>query len=603
MGKQELNAYKTHAPHCKDQDAPICGNESCRRSGFPDEKLHLRVELSSSTLPENAMNNDKASDSEDASPNLEERNREPIKELIIVGAGPHALTLFLRLLEPDPDFLSEKVRHLQAESSKQMRPIREVYRHIKDMARGPAATLQSKKKKKSRRARDKKQSRESQVPPPLTLQTVLDSVQVIDAHGGWLASWKQNFEAIGIVQLRSLMNAHADPFDHRSLEFYAEAHGRDEELVTLQELTQRDHRFRGPYQVPTTHLFHDFHEALVQSYGIKDVVRKGKVLSITPMKDPESDENIFQVQICNGSAKGITTITARRCVCALGPSFSKFEFSWEKVLRYEQEENYAQVSKRILRSDEIVQWLQRYNLDKQVSESGGDRLLVVGGGITSVQLVLCALKKSFYKSVVFIQRSQTVLRHFDVENEWMGPKRGKMLEGFFSKDMEGRSKLLNEARKGGSMPPELLEELKRQGDKNPSLSCREKIEICRVAWTDNEFHVTFDDCSTTKVNSIWLATGCENIIDRYPVLENLREALPMDVVNGLPTLSEDLSWASTSEDADECKWKCCARKRLYCMGSVAGLQLGADALNIVGARHGAVKIAKSIRDDMHISNP
>ena len=74
------------------------------------------------------------------------------------------------------------------------------------------------------------------IPPPLSLKAVLDSTQAIDANGDWLASWKQNFEAIGTPKLRSLMNVHADPYDHRSLEYYAEINGRGDELVTLEDL-------------------------------------------------------------------------------------------------------------------------------------------------------------------------------------------------------------------------------------------------------------------------------------------------------------------------------------------------------------------------------
>ena len=588
MGKQVHKAYKRHDPHCVNQDAPICGNESC--STLPQDTDNVK---STSTRISSGSRG-----AHQESPNLEERNQ-TIKELVIVGAGPHALTLLLRLLEPDPDFLSDKVRHQQAEYLQKMRPVRDVHRHIKDISRGPAATLKTKKKKKNKKCAKDKMEELPEMPPPLSLRTVLDSVQVIDAHGDWLVSWKQNFEAIGISQLRSLMNAHADPYDHRSLEYYAEAHKRREELVTLKELTQRDNLFRGPYQVPTTRLFHDFNEALIQSYGIKNVVQKGKVISITPMKDPGSDENIFEVQICNGDAAAeTTTVQTRRCVCALGPSFSEFEFSWEKLLRQEPEVDYPQISKRILRSGEIVQWLQSDKENNQTCESGGNRLLIVGGGITSAQLALGALKTPFFKSVLFIQRSQALPRHFDVKNEWMGPKRGKILDEFLSSDMKERPKLLKEARKGGSIPPELLRELYSQEKNNPSLLCREEIEIHKVEWVDDEFHITFDDDSTANVDFIWLATGCEHVIDKYPVLDNLVEVLPMATVNGLPVLSKDLSWVSTNGEFDESKWKNLARQRFYCMGSLAGLQLGPDALNLVGGRHGAVKIAKSIRDDM-----
>jgi hypothetical protein len=72
----------------------------------------------------------------------------------------------------------------------------------------------------------------------------------MDAHGGgWMHGWKENFQSLRIENLRSLMNAHTDPFDHRSLEYYAEATGRGKELVTLPFLCQRDQNFMGPYQV------------------------------------------------------------------------------------------------------------------------------------------------------------------------------------------------------------------------------------------------------------------------------------------------------------------------------------------------------------------
>lgn len=54
------------------------------------------------------------------------------------------------------------------------------------------------------------------------------------------------------------------------------------------------------------------------------------------------------------------------------------------------------------------------------TDDGGKRvLLIVGGGITSLQLTLRAFKASWCQSVVFIQRSKKLLRHFDVESAWM----------------------------------------------------------------------------------------------------------------------------------------------------------------------------------------
>lgn len=605
MGKlpplNESKNNQSHSKGCKHQDAPICGNKSCGHQRSREDHY-----CNDATRPVDQ----KYVGAKDG------LIKEPVQELLIVGAGPHALTLLLRLLEPDPDFLTEKKRHLTAEYSKKSRPIREIHRHIKDIDQGPSATL------KPIKTTGKSKSKKKLIvaPPPLTLDLILSRTKVVDASGSfWLASWKQNFDAIGISQLRSLMNAHCDPFDFRSLEYFAEAHGRWEDLVTLRDLHQRDKSFKGPYMVPTTSLFHDFHDALVQSYGIKDVVQKGEVHSITPLKDGDSDENIFEVQICN--CKGITiTLRTRRCVFCMGPKFNNCENSWETDLREEEGENYDRlVSKRILRSDKIIQWLSDDNKKKNTEKKL--RILIVGGGITSAQLGIRAVNSSWCKSVVFVQRSQTLLRHFDVKNEWMGPKRGKILDDFYSLDMNDRADLLKSARKGGSLPPELFKEIQMLAKKNPNFICKEGVEISHVHWdSDNEeFYVSFDDdCSMSSpanVDYIWLATGCENVIKRYPVLEKLCQILPIDSVNGLPVLSTDLSWGGiivkeeecnsctekktcAKQEIEECKWKQCARKRIFCMGALAGLQLGADALNLVGARHGAVKIANAIRSDM-----
>ncbi len=575
LAQSYQNPHK-HDLHCLNKDAPICGNRNCQLSSVVDSRLYIN---SSSCESESKVQNSAA------------------KELVIIGAGPHALTLLLRLIEPEADLLSEKERHLRKTVS-QNRPFNELYRHIKDISRGRTATLKSIKKRGNSRLSLSSPSEDYH--PPLPIDMINDFVQVVDAHGGWMSSWKQNFEAIGISQLRSLMNAHADPFDHRSLEFYAKSKKRDADLVTLDALVQRDSRFRGPYQVPSTQLFHDFHEALVKSYGITDVVEKGKVLSVTPMKDDKSDENIFEVRIDNGTE--ISTIKTRRCVCALGPSFAKFKYSWEETLQEALNEHYHKVSKRILCSDEIVQFLLRRERDEESPfKEEGNRLLIVGGGITSAQIVLRVLNTPFCDSVTFIQRSKTLIQHFDIENAWMGPKRGKLMEGFFSRNIDDRPKLLKDARRGGSIPPELFKELQRQEKLGQKLICKEDVEISHVEWSNGEFYVTLDDQSFASVDFIWLVTGFENTIHSYPVLDKLRETLPLKTVNGLPVLSSDLSWG-TDDNANECKWKRLARSRFWCMGALAGLQLGPDSLNIVGARHGAVKVAKAIRSDMENIN-
>ena len=187
---------------------------------------------------------------------------EIIHELIVIGAGVHSHALALRLLSPEPDLLSDKERHIQAEYKERMRPPRDVnnvseffieykcsnrqyhWWKVNRLPIGPKATLKKKKNRKNNG-----QGKTESNPSPLTLDEFTKSVLIVDKFGGWMHNWKENFRALQIPNLRSLMSAHNCPYDHRSLEYYAKMRGRGEELVTLPCLNQRDSSFKGPYQV------------------------------------------------------------------------------------------------------------------------------------------------------------------------------------------------------------------------------------------------------------------------------------------------------------------------------------------------------------------
>ena len=74
-------------------------------------------------------------------------------------------------------------------------------------------------------------------------------------------------------------------------------------------------------------------------------------------------------------------------------------------------------------------------------------------------------------------------------------------------------------------------------------------------------------------------------------------ALPVDMVGGLPVVNPDLSW-KLGDKTDEPEWKRKARERLWVMGPLASLELGPDALNLMGARQGAVRVARALRTDL-----
>ena len=291
------------------------------------------------------------------------------------------------------------------------------------------------------------------------------------------------------------------------------------------------------------------------------------------------------------------TVKTKRIVCSMGPIFRASQPRWLHDLA-------PQASERVLHAHQICPYLKQRSKGKNNTDDvSKKKILIVGGGLTSAQLALLATESNWCTEVTLIQRSKMNPRHFDIGNEWMGPKRGKLLEDFWCLDVYERVKKLKETRGGGTIPPEVILELAaKQGKK---LEVREEVEVTNVQLVDGRLQVFLDDATEPNFyDMIWLAIGAQNHIDHYSALSHLRQILPVDVVNGFPVLNTDLSWrAPTVEEVeesgiDEPTWKQVARKRIWLTGALAALQLGPDALNLVGARHGSVRIARAIRQDI-----
>jgi hypothetical protein len=134
------------------------------------------------------------------------------------------------------------------------------------------------------------------------------------------------------------------------------------------------------------------------------------------------------------------------------------------------------------------------------------------------------------------------------------------------------------------------------------LSLQPETEILNVQYdgTHDNLLVSLDDGQPARAyDMIWLATGFDIQIDNYPFLDEMRKELPVDVVEGLPMLNHKLSWrCSSAASGFESVCKTAARRRFWTMGPLAGLELGPDALNLMGARQGAVRVANAVRADI-----
>ena len=197
----------------------------------------------------------------------------------------------------------------------------------------------------------------------------------------------------------------------------------------------------------------------------------------------------------------------------------------------------------------------------------------------------------------------------DVDLELVGDRRAETLAKFWKLDARERLRFIGALRGGGSMSPEVFEAL--AAERGPAsreldggacgatsegrFTLLEGVEVNEAHWVGDgeggasgEVRVEFDDGGGGRYDFVWLATGGNLDLGLVPLLASLLAQRPIETAGGLPLLRPDLSWDSGCP--------------LYVMGAFAQLQLGADALNLAGARSGGVIIARALieaRDGAH----
>ncbi|KAL8657885.1 MAG: hypothetical protein Q9226_001482 [Calogaya cf. arnoldii] len=169
----------------------------------------------------------------------------------------------------------------------------------------------------------------------------------------------------------------------------------------------------------------------------------------------------------------------------------------------------------------------------------------------------------------------------------MGKFQNVQKAAFWSADSdEERLQMLLKARNGGSIPPRYFKKLQTHVA-NGSLSIHTHTTIKHQTWDEQRkiWAIETDppvlDLST-KVDYIYYATGVQPDIECHPFLSPLREKNPIEVIGGLPCLTQDLAW---SKDVP-----------LFVAGRLAGLRIGPDCGNLEGARAGAERISWAVED-------
>ena len=225
-----------------------------------------------------------------------------------------------------------------------------------------------------------------------------------------------------------------------------------------------------------------------------------------------------------------------------------------------------------------------------------ENLLIIGGGLTAGHLATRAIRTCMMKNddnnnnnvkrhVTLCSRAPLQSRQFDLDLPWMGRERTSRLASFWAiDDYEQRMEQLVNAKNGGSMTPEVLEELEK-GEATGYYTCFEdtNIEYAYFDDTTMKWEVQFDENAEVDgpcfYDAIWCATGTR-IDMKAGVFKSLSKHIET-VCGRLPKLTEDLRINKNIN--------------AFILGQHAGLTLGPGSVNLMGARAGASRVAETLK--------
>ncbi len=234
--------------------------------------------------------------------------------------------------------------------------------------------------------------------------------RVFDPSGTWMNRWHHQFAAFEIPHLRSPAVHQPDPNPHALRTFAAP---RPDELF-------------APYDLPGTQLFRDFCQETIRRWQLEDCVYPAQVVRVEPIIVGVASpaENRGRSRFCLYLSNG-QTIIARRVVIANGGAVPNIP-DWVGQIPSGYPQN------RLLHSHQV---------DLRGLHLQGERLLIVGGGLTSGHLALGAIERG--AQVLLMSRRNVYDKLFDADPGWIGPK---YLKGFWAEpDLHVRWQTIQQA--------------------------------------------------------------------------------------------------------------------------------------------------------------
>ncbi|GAA5898089.1 hypothetical protein JCM8208_000152 [Rhodotorula glutinis] len=571
--------------------------------------------------------------------------------LLIIGAGPHALALAARLSEPRPAALYSDLEHarlawLQREDRGRQRRRKSVKGHwaARKLVEPATATLAG---------AGPGRGPDSAAPPAPSAPS--SAIQVLDSSSStWLGRWDSFFSGLSIEHLRSPMLFHPAPADANALVAFAQREGREDELLPIKGVVgaeQSKHmrkkrpqrvgrapmineREREDYHRPSSALFRSFIESdLVDRYSLTPpappsppLVAHTTVTAVSyevvhvPGREPEQ---AFVVR--SRRSDGTEEVRgARAVVLAIGPSCTPVVSCVIKEAVAASRSGRGQAQEQEQRSasegPSAGPWSMEAvcgegwchstafampgcapmdgPLGERVRQGKPTRVVVLGGGLTSAQIV-DSLIEAGVSHVTLLSRSHIKVSAFDFPLTWVSKYANLEKMAFYSEtDPLARHDLIRQARNGGSVNAHFYGVLKRHV-KSGRLDLRTLTEVESAhlgdgggggKWTleartrlEDKAHLAVPGAPLSRldtladVDHVVCATGSALDLAGVECVRPLLASHPVELVRGLPRLTSDLQWR---EDVP-----------FFVAGAYAMLELGPDALNLSGTRPGAERIA------------
>jgi cation diffusion facilitator CzcD-associated flavoprotein CzcO len=361
-------------------------------------------------------------------------------------------------------------------------------------------------------------------------------LRVVDPEATPLANFWRVTAATGMQYLRSSSVHHIDT-DPYSLRRFGRRAGR------------KVARFVPPYDRPGLAFFRAHVEHVVQTYRL-DALRLQARAERVSRRGPG-----FEVETTEG------VLRARQLVLALGLGEQCHWPAWAEPHR-----GHAH-----------IRHMFEPSFERHALAESAERVVIVGGGISAVQLALTlTAPPTRARHVTLVVRHAPRVARFDSDPEWLGPL---AMTEYRKLSAEARRDAIRRARNRGSLPPELAQHLAHA------------IERRLLRWVVDEVaSLEVDEASVRMrtaagalldANALVLATG----FDAHRPGGTLLDDAALDRLGlatspcGYPSVSPQLAWAPG----------------LYVTGPLAELELGPTARNIAGARAASERVVAAAR--------